>query len=353
MMNWTIDPLGEYMIGQYGPNINSENIAAFDLDDTLIQKKTRDLYNSDTLPILTKYSNTHRLVIVTNQNGIERGYETKEQFKSFVEELLKKIDLPITIYVAITRSIFRKPNTGFFDKFIPYNKGYSFYCGDAGGLPARRIQNIKIKKDFSDGDLKYALNLGVRFVHRDELYYGVNTLQRVEYVTRPKGIMPLIEPFDQEMLLMVGYPASGKSYWACKMAKMNPNYKIVSLDIEKTKVRITKKIIDNLELGFSIIVDNTNFTIENRKSYIDLAKKYNVDVRCIVIDCPMELAWHNNLYRAYYGNMFRNIVPKTVYYSLRKKHVKPSNSEGPSDVISIKFSYEGNDPFYDKYYEKM
>ena len=69
---------------------------------------------------------------------------------------------------------------------------------------------------------------------------------------------------------------------------------------------------------YSLIADNTNRDKQTRQYYINLAKKYKVPVRyvaypfhkrsreitkvfprCIYFTGPMELAWHNNLYRAF------------------------------------------------------
>ncbi|EEB87178.1 hypothetical protein MPER_15577, partial [Moniliophthora perniciosa FA553] len=47
------------------------------------------------------------------------------------------------------------------------------------------------------------------------------------------------------------------------------------------------------------VLDNTNRNVSTRKYYIDLGRKFKVPVRCFIFTGSMELAWHNNLYRAY------------------------------------------------------
>lgn len=42
----------------------------------------------------------------------------------------------------------------------------SFYCGDAAGRPARGTT----KKDFSDSDLKFALNIGIQFKTPEQVF---------------------------------------------------------------------------------------------------------------------------------------------------------------------------------------
>ena len=45
--------------------------------------------------------------------------------------------------------------------------------------------------------------------------------------------------------------------------------------------------------------DNTNRNRKTREDYLDLAEKYGVECRCVLFEGTYELAWHNNLYRAF------------------------------------------------------
>ena len=44
----------------------------------------------------------------------------------------------------------------------------SFYCGDAAGRPATKNK----QKDFSDGDLKFAQNIWLKFHTPESLFLG-------------------------------------------------------------------------------------------------------------------------------------------------------------------------------------
>lgn len=46
-----------------------------------------------------------------------------------------------------------------------------------------------------------------------------------------------------------------------------------------------------------MVIDNTNPKEENRKYYIDLAKKYGFKVRCFEFLTPKDICFHNDYQR--------------------------------------------------------
>jgi bifunctional polynucleotide phosphatase/kinase len=69
---------------------------------------------------------------------------------------------------------YKKPNTKIWEYFVSKLNGgleideTTFYCGDAAGRPAAEGK----KKDFSDTDLKFALNNKLKFFTPEELFLG-------------------------------------------------------------------------------------------------------------------------------------------------------------------------------------
>ncbi len=68
----------------------------------------------------------------------------------------------LTAFIATQEDKYRKPGTAMWEAHNQLcndgkvvDKSISFYCGDAAGRKDEK------HKDFSDADLKYALNLGV------------------------------------------------------------------------------------------------------------------------------------------------------------------------------------------------
>ena len=79
----------------------------------------------------------------------------------------------------------------------------------------------------------------------------------------------------QELVVMVGYPGSGKSTFA-ETAK---NYTVVNRDTLRTWQKCVQSADAALKARKSVLVDNTNPDLESRKRYVDLAKKHKVACR--------------------------------------------------------------------------
>jgi bifunctional polynucleotide phosphatase/kinase len=125
---------------------------------------------------------------------------------------------------------------------------------------------------------------------------------------------------------MVGYPGSGKSTIANTFN--SKRYKIISGDEYVTSKKMIKASEEYLKNGSSIIYDSTNPTIIKRKEYIDVAKKYNIQVRCVDIKTDIVESMFRNNKRA-------KVIPKITYYVFRKKYQEPTVSEGFAEVITI------------------
>jgi bifunctional polynucleotide phosphatase/kinase len=80
------------------------------------------------------------------------------------------------LFIAALRSDrYRKPSIGIWEHLRDQLfKGFSidikgsFYCGDAAGRPKTATR----PKDFSDSDIKFALNVGLAFKTPEELFLG-------------------------------------------------------------------------------------------------------------------------------------------------------------------------------------
>ena len=162
-----------------------------------------------------------------------------------------------------------------------------------------------------------------------------------------------------QVKMVIGYPASGKSTVTKELIKNGA----VSLNRDTeggTIVGLLPKMESLLKEGKDIVLDNTFPTIEVRKPFIELAKKYNVDINCSLMSTSIEDAQFNVVQRAIglVGEFptpevikkakHTNIFPPTVLFKYKKEFQKPTIEEGFSKVETVKFLRKINPEFTNK-----
>lgn len=298
-----------YKINNYR---HREKMAIFDYDWTLVKPRTNGVFakNEDdwiwlteNVPIKLKefYNKGYSINIITNQ---------RKNTASKIRELhnsLSSLNIPIIFIVGIDK-IIAKPNISIFEKLIQnkkYDKENTFYVGDALGREG----------DWSDVDKKFAENIGIKYYSPDELF---------SIKSDKKIIIP--ENINQEIIVLVGYPGSGKSTISNTFDKSK--YVTISGDEFKTSKRMIKEADKYIIDGKSIIFDATNANIEKRKEYIDFAVKNNIESRCINVKTDIVESMFRN-------NKRNKIIPKITYYVFRKKYQEPTIEEWFKDIINI------------------
>lgn len=345
-LNWEIT--NDYLCAHTNDFMLQNKLAMFDLDNTLITTKKGKRFPVDendwkfrfdnVMTKLKKLSeNSFSIIIVSNQSGIATGIQTIKVWTAKLNKIVEKMDLDIMVFCSIAHNKYRKPSPIFFHNFILRKKfdidyDESFYCGDACGRNG----------DFSDSDLKFALNCMLKF--KTPEFYFSNVKSIIPKISYPKiwdlaEESPKIDPIDKEIIIMVGFPASGKSH-VSKYLNQHYNYTIINQDILKTKMKCKKFAIESMKLGKSIIIDATNPSREIRKEWINLGKLYNYTIRAIHMTTNMELSFHNNCYRNIkYG---ANCVPKVAYNVYKSKFDEPKKQEGLSEIIKMNFGKVGS-----------
>lgn len=117
---------------------------------------------------------------------------------------------------------------------------------------------------------------------------------------------------NKEVIVLIGIPASGKSTWTANFLSKNPNYVSLSRDnfrkmlknnylVEpKTEKLITElfnsSLISSLNNGYSVIIDNTNLSIEVIKNIVELVK-YKANIRFVHLEISKEKAIARDLER--------------------------------------------------------
>jgi bifunctional polynucleotide phosphatase/kinase len=289
-------------------------MAIFDYDWTLVKPISNGTFSKNVddwswitakVPeVLNKYYESgFCIAIVSNQT---RNTAMKI---SQINNVLSTLNFP-SIFIVGYDDDFKKPKTAMFDiltkdKKVDYTK--SFYVGDALGRQG----------DWSDVDLKFAQNIGMKTILSPDELFSIEKKVEVNNIKEYDG---------QEIIVMVGYPGSGKS--TVSNTFDSKKYKIISGDEYVTSKKMIKVSEDYLKKGVSIIYDSTNPTIIKRKEYIDVANKYKIQVRCIDVKTDITESMFRN-------NKRDKVIPKITYYVFRKKYEEPTMSEGFSEIITI------------------
>jgi bifunctional polynucleotide phosphatase/kinase len=344
-------------------------IVSFDFDSTLVDTKSGrafatgptdwKLWNASVKKKLIELNQDKQVVLMifTNQNGIAKGKLSENDFHKRMEGFLKEIgeDVPIVVFAATKENHFRKPATGMWEYMeqdyldieannIQIDKANSIYVGDAAGRP-KGWEKSK-KKDHSCGDRKFALNCGIKFA-TPEAYFlkqaeykkwelGGLDIKQLENQTKKEYNASDLISSKQEVVVFVGFPASGKSTFFKRYFEPN-GYVHINRDTLGTPAKCLKACKEALGNGKSVVVDNTNPTESGREPYIQAAKDAGVPVRCFRFTTDEQLAKHLNTFRENITNGEHKHVPGVGYNTYKKNLEEPSKSEGFTEVRKIDF----------------
>lgn len=130
-----------------------------------------------------------------------------------------------------------------------------------------------------------------------------------------------------------------------------PNHVRISRDVIGGRLQdLLPHVETALKNGKDIVMDNTFMTDESRKPFIDLAKEYKVDIRCIELLTSLEDAQYNVVQRMIKlrGSLLSpeeinkdnhpNIMPPAVQFHYRKNYKAPCEEEGFSSIEKRAFA---------------
>ncbi|KAH8677657.1 polynucleotide kinase 3 phosphatase-domain-containing protein [Xylariales sp. PMI_506] len=372
-------------------------VAAFDLDSTLITTVSGKRFGDDpgdwkwwhaSVPARLKQlykEEDFRIVILSNQGGLTLHPDPKSKapknlgkdkvikFKQKCSAVLTQLDLPVTLYAATGKDIFRKPRTGMWEQVC---KDYdlagddidlenSIFVGDAGGRTAQlkgggSTGATAVAKDFSCSDRNFAHNVGINYKTPEEFFLGEPSrefLRDFDLAAHPysddegNAAAAIFEKKnDQDIILFVGPPGAGKStfYWRF----LEPlGYERINQDTLKTRPKCLKVAADVLSAGGSVAVDNTNPDSDVRGEWVDLARKHSVPIRCLWFRTPPALAEHNDTVRALNTGAMnpeaRTALPKLAFNGYTSRFKPPRAEEGFQDIAEIEFKFRGTKQEYD------
>jgi len=290
----------------------SKKLAIFDFDGTLVQPKEGRRFPKDkndwewlrpSVPKkLKQYAKEkYRLVIVTDQS--------KPWKVEMIQDVIQTLKLSITVIIGVKED--QKPNTRLFLSYFTPDKKIdienSFYVGDAAGRSG----------DWADRDIQFAKNMNLKFYVPEEIFDAT-----------PIRAFPKIKmPNQKEIIIMIGYPGSGKSTLV-KEQLVSSGYYRVDGDVFKTAKAMIKEAKNYPDK--SIVFDATNGTHERRQEYINYAKEIGVPIRCVWVNTPIEKALERVKKREQEIGVH---VPAIALYLYRKKFEEPTSDE--CEVVKI------------------
>jgi len=320
----------------YYLNIDStkKKIAGFDLDNTIIVPKSGNKFPKDKndwkfidSDIVNRINTLldYNIVIFTNQKGIDKklGLDNfKEKIMNIIKEI-KNDNLFISVFISYQDDYCRKPLTGMWDVMSGYinkvNLKDSFYVGDAAGR----------KNDFSNSDLNFAYNVGVKFLLPEEFAQN----KSIKYTTKePLDIKkwlsikkPIIKHDVLELVLVVGYPGCGKTTFS---KKYYSDYVYINQDTDKTRDNSIKKFKNAVKEAKSIIVDNTNLSYDQRHEFISLVNSDYI-IKIIIFDIPINVCQFMMYYRVQtlHQKPINIITYRTMNKNYKLDHIKEEDSD--------------------------
>lgn len=353
--------------------VSRAKIAGFDMDGTIICTKSGKTFPQDAsdwrilfpeIPAKLKkaFDSGYKIVLFTNQHGVQTGQTKMEDMQKKISNIVDKIGIPIQVFVATGSGVFRKPVSGMWtylqDKEndnIPVNAVDSFYVGDAAGRPDN--WKPRRKKDFSCSDRLFAINIGVKFYTPEEYFlsekpapfnmpdFDPRRLSKADPLTDPlKASLTLKK---QEMVIFVGFPASGKSTFVQTHFK-SAGYVHANRDTLGSWQKCAELCRRSLTTGKSVVVDNTNPDVESRKRYIDIARQMMVPCRCFRFTASLNHARHNEKFRV----MIYKTKPVNdiIMHSYKKKFVEPNMDEGFTEILKVNFVPNFQSTMHEKLY---
>ena len=293
-------------------NINDaqmkSKIAAFDYDHTLVCPKDGATFAKDVDDWQWLYPNIPEQLKRYNDEGFSVVIFTN-QSKPWkvvqIQSVAKSLEIPVFVVVAQEKCDY-KPNPVLYEVLVGsanVDKDESFFVGDALGR----------KGDWADSDKVFAENIGLRCYSPEKMFASEE---------EPLLFQPLNLSEAKQIIIMVGYPGSGKSSVA-KNICANTNFVLIQGDVHKTSAKMIKAALPSVQEGKSIIFDATNSSCKKRAEYMVFAKKHNYEALCIHVATPLDVAYKRNKLRD-----DDKQVPKIAYSVYTKHYEAPSTDEG-------------------------
>ena len=304
--------LDHTLITPKGKHVFPKTIDDWKWKDETIVSKLKDMYNNK----------GYEIVIVSNQKKM-----TREEVKTKVQMIYDDLQLPFVFLSGHSDLYYRKPQLGLWEVLIEYifkdinNIDYpsSIFVGD------------------SIADLYFARNINIKFMHTELLFSGIpnKDFLKIEEKKHPltewvsdsvKNILPSFKKSSKRIVIMVGSPASGKSFYSHEL-ETTYGYLRINKDDMKSDAVMMKAFDSGLKDGRNIVIDGTNPTKESRSKWITIARKASYEITIVWMNFPMYVVEFLNNYRIAKNKNQNSHVPTVAMRVYYKKLEIPLQSE--------------------------
>lgn len=283
----------------------TEKLALFDLDDTLIKYPVHQRLSNKTNWVFL-YDNTFTKLQEVNREGffvgiISNQFGLKYFKKSFIpklDEFLSRFNFQVIFIGTMKHDYFRKPLPGTFEYL---KKNYfsridpcSFYVGDAAG------RYSKASRDHSCCDIKFAYNCRLRFFTPEAFFKGCKSVPPLR-IFDPKTYNSLLcfEGHKDVLVVFGKGKHSGKRFFLQKYFPEHERH-------TKDKIHFLQKSL----LRKVAFLDIQKFA--ELKALIDLCGSENI--KCIFLDYDPHVV--------HYLRVFSRVTGKTSEHKTRNNEFK-------------------------------
>lgn len=304
--------LDHTLITPKGKHVFPKTIDDWKWKDETIVPKLKDMYNNM----------GYEIVIVSNQKKMSR-----EEIKTKIQIIYDDLQLPFVFLSGHSDLYYRKPQLGLWEVLIEYI--------------FKDINNIDYSSSIFVGDsiadLYFARNINIKFMHTELLFSGIpnKDFLKIEEKKHPltewvsdsvKNILPSFKKSSKRIVIMVGSPASGKSFYSHKL-ETTYGYLRINKDDMKSDAIMLKAYNSGIKEGRNIVIDGTNPTKESRSKWINIARKASYNITIVWMNFPMHVVEFLNNYRIAKNKNQNSHVPAVAMRVYYKKLEVPLQSE--------------------------
>jgi predicted kinase len=138
-----------------------------------------------------------------------------------------------------------------------------------------------------------------------------------------------------EIVILTGLQASGKStFFRIYLAATHEHISKDQMRNNKHRGRTQAQLIEEaLQKGHSVVIDNTNPTVEVREPLIRLGRMYDAEITGYYFESQVRQCLERNRLREGKAR-----VPDVAIYVTAKKLVRPSYNEGFDKLFSVRIT---------------